>query len=248
MRLSFKRTLIIGTQKGEKRLKMNKKMYDCWLSIERRLYLVCQRHHLLYVGVVMSSCSPLVMLLMGINAIIWLLIQISLRIQSEQTHRRSMGGLALSPVRLWALSASVSRNKKHTHTRTHVNIIVLLEAEEDLIICRGNVSKHARISVGAQTNLKNMSRAEGKKWKQGCCTVDAVQNQEAVKWVARKKRESHKNKANLFSKQEHSTRCRLIFLSWMNSGKREAFDLFSATDISLTVCGQISFKRRYRLH
>lgn len=118
MCLSFKRTLIIGTQKGEKRLKMNKKMYDCWLSIERRLYLVCQRHHLLYVGVVMSSCSPLVMLLMGINAIIWLLIQISLRIQSEQTHRRSMGGLALSPVRLWALSASVSRNKKHTHTRT----------------------------------------------------------------------------------------------------------------------------------
>lgn len=74
--------------KGAERLKKNEKMYHCWLSIEKRLYLVCQakrRHHLLYVGVVMSSCSPLVMLLMGINTIIWLLIQISLRIQSERT-------------------------------------------------------------------------------------------------------------------------------------------------------------------
>lgn len=74
--------------KGTERLRKNKKMYHCWLSIEKRLYLVCQakrRHHLLYVGVVMSSCSPLVMLLMGINTIIWLLIQISLRIQSERT-------------------------------------------------------------------------------------------------------------------------------------------------------------------
>lgn len=30
------------------------------------------RHHLPYVGVVMSSCSPLLMLLMGINTIIWI--------------------------------------------------------------------------------------------------------------------------------------------------------------------------------
>lgn len=245
MCLSFKRILIIGTQKGEKRLKMNKKIYYCWLSIERRLYLVCQakrqRHHLLYVGVVMSSCSPLVMLLMGINAIIWLLIQISLRIQSEQTHRRSMGVSAVTGSTLSSFCKCLAQQKKHTH----INIIVLLEAEEDLIICRGNVSKHACISVGAQTNLKNMSCAE-KKWKQGCCTVDAVQNQEAVKCVAKKK--ATKIKRTSFLNKSTALGAELIFLSWMNSGKREAFDLFSATDISLTVCGQISFKRRYRLH
>lgn len=70
---------------------MNRNMYHCWLSFEKRLYFARQakrRHHLLYVGVVMSSCSPLVMLLIGINKIIWLLIQISLRIQSEQKHKQ----------------------------------------------------------------------------------------------------------------------------------------------------------------
>lgn len=124
MCLSFKRILIIGTQKGEKRLKMNKKIYYCWLSIERRLYLVCQakrqRHHLLYVGVVMSSCSPLVMLLMGINAIIWLLIQISLRIQSEQTHRRSMGVSAVTGSTLSSFCKCLAQQKKHTHKHNSI--------------------------------------------------------------------------------------------------------------------------------
>lgn len=88
------------------------------------------------------------MLLMGINAIIWLLIQISLRIQSEQTR----GVSAVTGSTLSSFCECLPQQKTHAH----VSIIVLLEAEEDLIICRGNVSKHACVGVGAQANLSEM--------------------------------------------------------------------------------------------
>lgn len=68
----FKKTLIVITQRGKIWIR------KCIIvdSTLRSVFIYCvrrsRRHHLLYVGVVMSSWSPLVMLLMGINTIIWI--------------------------------------------------------------------------------------------------------------------------------------------------------------------------------
>lgn len=122
----------------------------------------------------MSSCSPLVMPLMGINAIIWLLIQISLRIQSEKNNTNSTGAKRCHRFD-FELFLRVSPTIKGKHT--HVNIIALLEAAEDLIICRGTCQNTPASVWVAQTNLSEtedvMYMEEKKKRKQGWCSVDA---------------------------------------------------------------------------
>lgn len=94
---------------------MNKKMYLCWLQVSLFSVSGEAAPSLIHVGVVMSSCSPLVTLLMGINTIIWLLIQI----MSEQTHQ------------------TAERKLRSVSPQFKTKIMVLLKAGEDLIICRG---------------------------------------------------------------------------------------------------------------
>lgn len=67
-----KKTVIINTQRVKiwirKCILVGSTSRNSFIYSVRR----SRRHLLLYVGVVMSSCSPLVMLLMGINTIIWI--------------------------------------------------------------------------------------------------------------------------------------------------------------------------------